>query len=207
MQLRNQPVIWEYHNAPGVRSQHGQYDYRHRSCLIFNQTLYNYHHQQLSIFFNILELIIWGRLLCFYKSPPISPCTDRVNSYNMPVTRSALIKTTPNRHRGFELNPYQRGRILGRADSGQKASVIACLEITPIRTIYSMIQKDSQRHEGKSLGRRGRSLEYTEADEQCLLSYVRAHPKHTWKEVLNSLNFSFSKTTYKRILHKHNNSK
>lgn len=125
----------------------------------------------------------------------------------MPATRAALAEITPNRSRNHELSPYQRALIVGRKLGGQSAREIADAENTPIRTVYATIEKSDYRDDGLSKPRSGRPRNYTEADEQLILNYVRHNPKSTWRQTIQGLNLNIGKSTYKTILRRHHISK
>jgi transposase len=121
----------------------------------------------------------------------------------MPPIRTPLGSISGNRIPGGELKPYQRGKIIGKAEEGASIAKIArdlkCHESTVTYTI----QQERLRNEGASLVRASRKKSYSDRDERNILRYVRLNPKHTYKQVKVFLQLKCSKTTIKRILKEH----
>jgi hypothetical protein len=87
----------------------------------------------------------------------------------MPAQRTSLGVISGNRHHKKELNPYQRGFIVGYASAGiTPTSIAKTLKLSQC-TIASTIELDPLRINGASQPRSGRPKVYTEADYRLLL--------------------------------------
>jgi transposase len=103
-----------------------------------------------------------------------------------------------------ELSPYQRAIIIGRAQAGQKPSQIGKELNIPRDTVKYTLQKDPIRNEAQSIPRSGRPRKLSLRDERAILRILRKNPKITWRELLKESNLNVSKSTYYRMLKRHN---
>jgi DNA-binding CsgD family transcriptional regulator len=121
----------------------------------------------------------------------------------MPPIRTPLGSISGNRIHLCELKPYERGRIIGKAEEGATSAKIARdLKCSESAVKYT-IRQEVLCNKGTSLVRASRTKSYNDREERNIVRHIRLNPKHTYKQVKDFLHLEYSKTTIKRILKKY----
>ena len=118
----------------------------------------------------------------------------------MPPQRTPLGPRLANSTRGPNLNPYQRGKIVGLREAGDSPTEIKTRQKVSLSSIRYTLKLDKLRVEGKDLTRADRGKSYTEADVRHILRFVRKDPKATYTDVKLATGVTCSTRTIKRIL-------
>ena len=100
----------------------------------------------------------------------------------------------------FELTPYWRTHIVGRARGGQAPKEIAEKLQMPSFTIKNTLYRAESRYENESLHRSGRPEIMDEALRHRLLREVRANPKIKYRDLRLNLDLN-GKAVLKAILY------
>ena len=98
----------------------------------------------------------------------------------MPPIRTPLAQVSGNSHRGPDLTPIQRAKIIGAADHRASPAQIAATYGVKYGTVRSTIRLDLERNDCNSQPRIGRPKLCTDREERIILRYVRLNPKHTY---------------------------
>jgi hypothetical protein len=114
--------------------------------------------------------------------------------------RRPLGEISGNRPAGHELTVNDRAQIVGAIKCGARpCEVSRTLDFTP-NPIFTTVQRDSIRQDNHSLPRSGRPKKATDRDIRTIVRYVRVNPKHTYRQIRQSLRILLSTSTIKRIL-------
>lgn len=121
----------------------------------------------------------------------------------MPPQRTPLRSLANNNVPHMHLSPYDRGKIIGRLEGGDKVGVVAKAYNLPHSTVVYTQRQDQLRDDGTSLLRKARKKSYSDGDERLLLRYIRLFPKSTYTETKKACGLNCSITTIKRVLKIH----
>ncbi|KAG9244278.1 hypothetical protein BJ878DRAFT_567709 [Calycina marina] len=121
----------------------------------------------------------------------------------MPPQRKPLGSGSDGRFLGQHLSPYFRGRIAGKAEEGATPAKLANELQREYSTVFRTIQKDSERHEGRSLPRTSRKKSYSERDERVLLGHARPSPKDSYEQAIKACDLGRKRDTVRKILAEH----
>jgi hypothetical protein len=87
----------------------------------------------------------------------------------MPPIHTLLQERSSNSCKGKELTPYQRGKIVSKAEDGMGPSAIARRYELPISTVQDTINIEALCNKGNSLHHSSAGLSYTKAKERLIL--------------------------------------
>jgi transposase len=121
----------------------------------------------------------------------------------MPQPRRVLGEISGNIRKRKDLNPYERGQIIGASLCGLSVRAISKHLSIPRSTIQSTLSLDRSRNNGASQPRAGRPKLTSAQDERLLLRIVRRFPKYTYKQLLAFTGLKISESTVKRILRRY----
>ena len=118
----------------------------------------------------------------------------------MPPIRVPLGACDSNRLLNFELDRYERRKIIGGFILGVLLAAIALGLGYNVNSVWSTIRADEHRVAGFSIARAGRPKEYTNREERTLLRHMRLFPKHTYARVIQEVRLTIKTSTVKKIL-------
>ena len=121
----------------------------------------------------------------------------------MAQPRTPLGPLSSNINRRKELSSIRRAEICCAAKFGHKPAEISEVLNTPISTIKTTLQRQSQRNNHASKPRSGRPRKTTDRDERNILRIVRAEPKISYRTLQRYSGIKVSKSTFYRLLKRH----
>jgi Transposase len=114
--------------------------------------------------------------------------------------RRPLGEISGNKPIGHELTVNDRAQIVGAIKCGARSCEVRnTLQFTR-QTISTTVQRESVRQDNQSLPRSGRPKKTTDRDVRTIVRYVQINPKHTYRQIRQSLRILLSASTIKRIL-------
>jgi Transposase len=105
-----------------------------------------------------------------------------------------------NRPVGRKLTVNNRAQIGGAIKCGARPCEVRNTIYSTRQPISTTVQRESVRQDNQSLPRCGRPKNTTDRDVYTILRYVRINPKHTYRQIRQSLQILLSTSTIKRIL-------
>jgi transposase len=114
--------------------------------------------------------------------------------------RRPLSEISGNRPEGHELTVNDRAQIIGAIKCGVSIADAARTLDFPPSTVKTTIRRDSVRSANATLPRSGRPSKASARDIRTIIRYVRINPKHTYRQIRQELQLSFSSRTVKRII-------
>ena len=114
--------------------------------------------------------------------------------------RTPLGVISGNRRKSKDLTPFQRGKIVGNADTGLSIALIAENYNIAESTVRSTLQLNPQRHLGESKPRSGRPKFADRLIIRNILRVVRVNPKITYDKLRTEIQQRYSNSTLRRIL-------
>lgn len=116
------------------------------------------------------------------------------------MQRAPLSTISGNRVRNTELNPCQRGMIMGARALGATEREIERVLNLSRTTIQYTIMKHSHRDNGKSNSRSGRPSKLSDRAKRYIINSARANPKITYEKLRSDAGVECSRTTIYRTL-------
>ena len=116
------------------------------------------------------------------------------------MPRTPLESTSSNRTNRKELEPFQRGIIVGRILAGQKKANIQREMDLPCTTIQTTIQTYQSSTTGTSSPRIGRPEILSDADKQYILLQIKRDPFIKTEDICNLLGMPISTRTIAHML-------
>ena len=107
-----------------------------------------------------------------------TPPTHYLPAHRFIMLRTSLGTISGNRRHNTELNPCQRGMILGGQALGHKSSEIAKVLNVPRTTVNYTIQKHSERLNGVTKSRSGRPGVLSDRDRRQIIKYANQSTSH-----------------------------
>ena len=141
-----------------------------------------------------------------------SPGSSRVNLHQvphlhqpaMPPQRRVLGEISHNIVRRKELSPFERGKIVGKAEDGLTQRQISKVLNVPKSTVNDTIQKYlSTPTNGQSSPRSGLPKSIDVRTERRIIRFVRTASDAKYSEIKRRLGLTISKATIYRILKRH----
>jgi hypothetical protein len=114
--------------------------------------------------------------------------------------RTVLGAIDGNRGYGCELTPNQRGKIEGAKAVGSSFKAAADLVNCTKEAARKTVLLSSERHDGQSKPRIGRSKSWDDRFERRVLRIARINPKTTYQQMREALHTHLSHDTLSRIL-------
>ena len=116
------------------------------------------------------------------------------------MPRTPLTPRSGNILKRKELTPYERGRIVGKAEEGASPAEIArCLKI-PDSTVRDTISNDATRNEGNSKLRSSTPKSYSPYERMRLLRLARSNPQYTYADLKKLSGVKCCTSTIRSIL-------
>lgn len=117
-----------------------------------------------------------------------------------PLQSTTSPSPSPNRTKRKELQPFQRGIIIGRFLAGQKKSTIRHEMNLPYTTIQTTIARYQSSTTGSSSPRNGRPGILSDADKRYILLQIKRDPSIKTEDICELLGMSISARTVARML-------